>query len=561
MKRLFSFFFALLLICLAACKKEPADPTPAPVPDPVQPEKPEFGVYGKVTCNGQPVADVVVSDGFKMTKTLTNGSYSLSCDKKNSYVFIEVPSGYKVKSNGVQPEFFKKLHDIIDVEQVDFELFEEPGQEHHKILFLGDFHLANSSNTKDLRQFDTFTDEINKYVQAHKSDVIYAITLGDMTWDFYWYSNSFMLDRYLVEINSRVKDLTFYHTIGNHDHDYRTSVSGETQGWEAVDWDCAKRYRGNMGPNNYAFNIGAVHYIVLDNILCKNTTGGTTDDRFYDATLSSEAMSFLRQDLQYVSHDTPIIIASHSQYYSQTGGSAVTNLDEFEKILSPYSDVRLVTGHSHKIWNFRKGNLYEHNSGSVCAAWWWGGYYTPTLNIAQDGSLGGYRIMDIDGTEMTSFFKTVGRDDDYQFRSYDRNDIEITSERYLPSAMSSTRKTFDEYVAKYSSRYDKKSTANEVIVNIWDWDEGWSLEVTENGKNLPASKLSSYDPLFFVVYTAQRCKENKDIAYNPSKTNHLFKVSASAPDTTLEITVTDDEGRSYHETMQRPKSFTIDQYD
>lgn len=40
-----------------------------------------------------------------------------------------------------------------------------------------------------------------------------------------------------------------------------------------------------------------------------------------------------------------------------------------------------------------------------------------------------------------------------------------------------------------------------------------------------------------------------------NKAHTLFVVEASAPDTTLEIEVTDSFGKVYRETMERPKAF------
>lgn len=53
------------------------------------------------------------------------------------------------------------------------------------MFFLGDMHLAN--RTKDLSQFTAFTNDWNNYRDSHKNEKMYAITLGDMTWDLYWY--------------------------------------------------------------------------------------------------------------------------------------------------------------------------------------------------------------------------------------------------------------------------------------------------------------------------------------------------------------------------------------
>ena len=78
-------------------------------------------VYGLVLCNGRPVKDVVVSDGYDVTKTDEDGVYQLASQKKHNYVFISIPSGYTVKLSGSQPVFFQYLVNSPSVkERVDF---------------------------------------------------------------------------------------------------------------------------------------------------------------------------------------------------------------------------------------------------------------------------------------------------------------------------------------------------------------------------------------------------------------------------------------------------------
>ena len=38
---------------------------------------------------------------------------------------------------------------------------------------------------------------------------------------------------------------------------------------------------------------------------------------------------------------------------------------------------------------------------------------------------------------------------------------------------------------------------------------------------------------------------------------HMFHVVTSAPDTSIEVTVTDRFGNEYHHTMERPKPFSV----
>ena len=513
-------------------------------------------VYGQVICGDRKLPGVVVSDGVEVVATDEKGVYQMASKKKNGFVFISVPSGYELSSNGVLPQMKVPLvKSASTAERVDFTLYEAGDQTNHTMMFFGDIHLANRTN--DRKQFQTFTTEIKSYLAAHQSEKIYAMTLGDMTWDLYWYSNNYCFAQYLSDVNV-VKGLQIFHTIGNHDHNMKTSVNGNTAGWDAVDWDTGLEYRTSVAPSNFSFNIGKVHYIALDDIYCKNTTGGASGDRHYDEKVSDEALGWLKKDLSFVDKATPVVVTMHAPLYGQTGSASLANASALTACFNGYTSVTFVTGHSHKIWNVSKSNIREYNSGAVCAAWWWAGKYNPTLNIAQDGAPNGYRIMDVKGTSLTSRFKAIGRDDSYQFRSYDRNRINITPES-CGVTKSENAANFVKELTECGA-YNVSSGANEVLIDVWDRDDKWKVEVTENGKVLNVSKVSVYEPLFLIAYTGPRYAESTSTTWSPFKTGHMYSVKASSATSTLEIKVTDDEGRVYTETMKRPKEFTIAQY-
>ena len=112
-------------------------------------------VYGLVLCNGKPVKNVVISDGYEVTKTNADGMYELASAKKHNYVFMSIPSGYTVKLNGSQPLFYQYLVNSPSVkERADFTLFEDPGQDKHTMVVMGDIHLAARNN--DASQFQSF---------------------------------------------------------------------------------------------------------------------------------------------------------------------------------------------------------------------------------------------------------------------------------------------------------------------------------------------------------------------------------------------------------------------
>ena len=502
-------------------------------------------VYGLVLCGSQPVKGVAVSDGYEVVRTDSDGFYEFRSEKASGFVFIETPSGYVPEHNGVLNNFWQKTTKAAaEKERLDFYLEEDGDQTNHTILFLGDMHLA--ARTNDRSQFSKFVSEVNDFTKAHKGEKIYGITLGDMTWDLYWYSQKYGFEEYLKDANG-IKDMRLWHTIGNHDHDMNATG----------DWDTVVRYKDILGPNYYSFNIGNVHYVVLDNIECTNATASQKDGqwRTYVEQVVSDDLAWLAKDLKGVSKDTPVVVTMHASLFDQDGKYSLRNGSTLASYFDGYSNVTFVTGHTHKMWTVDRSNVHEFNSGAICAAWWWAGYYTPTLNIAQDGAPGGYRVMSVSGKEMTSRYKGTGRADDYQFRTYDRNEIKINPSEYAGKLSSE----YNAHLTKYGA-YNTASSKNQVIINVWDWNPRWKVEVKENGKDLAVSKTKLYDPLYLVAYSGKRYGADATPSFNPFSTSHMFTVTASGPSTTLEITVTDDEGRVYRETMTRPKAFSIDTY-
>lgn len=524
--------------------------------------KPDAGttVYGIVSSAGVGVENVVVSDGAEVTVTNEKGIYQLKSAKKWGYVFISVPSGYEVPSVGVLPQFHRALKNSADVvERADFKLEKVDGQDSYKIFMLGDMHLAN--RTGDLGQFAQFTSDLTDYMTRHKGEKMYALTLGDMTWDLYWYSNSYYFPQYLNTINSQIKNLQIFHTMGNHDNDFQTRS----------DYDAAVKYVDQICPTYYSFNIGKVHYVVMDDIDCSSYDG--TESRNYVKSLSAEQLDWLAKDLSHVDKTTPVVVAMHVQvFYPTTSGfkidhDPVNTLRLFD-ILDGYT-VRFVTGHTHKLFNVTPDapivdghNFREYNSGSVCASWWWSGNLTPEIHIGTDGTPGGYGIWDVTGTDFQCLYKSTGWPEEYQFRSYDLNNVHFSMADVplMPSDISaSVKNAYMQYVNAYPQNND-----NEVLINIWNWNSDWTLSVVdENRKTLPYTEVWAYDPLHIAALSVKRFN-NAGLKSTPSfitdKFTHFFKVKADDADTDLVITVKDEFGNEWTENMQRPKAFSTDAY-
>lgn len=518
-------------------------------------------VYGIVKSEEGGLKGVVVSDGVEVTTTDEKGIYQLRSAKKRNYVFISVPGNYEAPSSGVLPQFFQPLKaNASTVERIDFTLHKVDGQEAYKVFMLGDMHLA--ARTNDLSQFSAFTTDLNNYRNAYSSEKMYAIALGDMTWDLYWYSNKFGLPEYLNTINSQVKNLQIFHTIGNHDYDYQATS----------DFTAESKYMSYIAPTYYSFNIGKVHYVVMDDIDCSDYNGTTS--RNYKKLTSAEQLSWLAKDLSYIDKSTPLVVAMHAQVYYPTETADfkidhdITSTEQLFNILNGYK-VHFVTGHTHMIFNVTPEaaitgghDFYEHNTGAVCASWWWSGNLTPGVHISPDGTPGGYAIWDVSGKDLQYVYKATGWPEDYQFRSYDLNNVNfsLADVPLMPSSVpASVKNKYMQYVDAYPANNN-----NEVLINIWNWNPRWTLTVTdEAGKSLTPEKVWAYDPLHIAALSVKRFNQanlTSTPGFITEKFTHFFKVKADNADTDLTITVKDEFGHIWTENMQRPKVFSTDAY-
>lgn len=512
-------------------------------------EKEGYNVYGLISCDGVGVPGVVVSDGVEVCVTDENGLYYMASKEYNKLVFMSIPSGYEAASEGILPDFHKTLDgNPKTTERADWTLTKVNNAD-HVMYVLGDMHLAD--RTRDLVQFADFTTDLNEQITANKSKKQYALTLGDMTWDLYWYSNAYDLYSYLDTMNSKVSGIQIFHTIGNHDHDMMADG----------DFNTVTAFKSKVAPTYYSFNIGNVHYVVLDNILCTNVPKADGSGRDYNSSLTTDQINWLKKDLSYVDKSKTLVITMHAQMYNENGSAAMNYASDLEHICSGY-ETHVMSAHTHVVWNNDKtasNGIFHHNSGAICGTWWWTGYYTAGLGLCKDGSPSGYYVYEMNGNDVKWRFKPTGKDFSHMFRSYDRNQIALTGANFTPDAKSDKAAAFE----KSASHWVSRSTDNYVYINVFDYDPSWEIEVTENGKALTTELVKAKDPLHLVSYEAKRYNANANptSSFNAySVSSHLFRVRASSSSSTLEIKVTDRFGNTATETMKRPKAFSINAY-
>lgn len=518
------------------------------------PDKAGMTVKGVVYADGKGIPGVVVSDGYEVAVTDEQGIYYLPSLKKIGFVFISIPGNYEVVNTGKAPQFFKRLNNSTStIEQKDFSLMKTNNQ-NHVVIPMADWHLANRNN--DIDQFTSkVLPDVNATIDHYSANdtKVYVLTLGDMTWDAYWYDNKFGLNEYIPYMN--MLNCPVFNVIGNHDYDP----------YYANDWEAENKYREVLGPTYYSFNLGEVHYVVLDDVEYLNSGGaiGTVGDRNYNTNISPDQIAWLKKDLAAIADkSTPIVVAMHTPLYrrptldangNQVNDQALANGSTLINCLKDFSSVHVLTGHTHVNYSVEEENLMEHNTAAICATWWWTGRNGYAGNhICKDGSPGGYSIWQMKGKDLQWRYKGIGYQEEYQFRSYDLNKVHITAAEFAPNSS-------DEALAPYVGPYGQKSVNNEVLINLWGYDSQWNIEVTENGNQLNVSRINTKDPLHIISYDALRLNAGATPtgAFVTNDTAHMFKVTASAPDTTLEIKVTDRFGNVYRENMIRPKAFTL----
>jgi hypothetical protein len=518
-------------------------------------------ITGVVQAATQPIAGVVVSDGVNVVKTDAEGRYELLSDKQNGYVFISIPSGYEVPSDGAFPLFWQPLTEATGVdEQHDFNLVQRDNNR-FALFAISDLHLARQQN--DIEQLCIgFVPHIQQHAKQYADRPIYSLNMGDSSWDSNWYAHHYGLDEYRKTINIIGYPTQIFHMMGNHDNDGAVAAGPNT------DFEGSAPFRRYIGPNNYSFNLGQIHVVVLDNIYYKNepTTKakaeGIVGSRNYEARVTPEQLEWLRRDLATVADKSvPIILATHAPMFRYEGltGKVLDgmkspgNSEDVLACFEGFSDIHILTGHSHanNTTRVREG-VIEHNIGAICGALWrTGAVHNQQINV--DGSPCGYTVFEIDGTKLNWRYETIAYGD-YQFRTYDMNEVA----KYYQSS-EKVADLLEHYPLRLNYGKDE-ADQNDVFIYVWGWEPAWKISVKENGVELPAERRAVEDPLLTISYdipqSVDKGKYSKDFSKG-KRSSHIFVVKASSPTSTLQIEVTDSFGRVYRETMERPKAFGL----
>jgi hypothetical protein len=225
-------------------------------------------------------------------------------------------------------------------------------------------------------------------------------------------------------------------------------------------------------------------------------------DRDYDGYLQQNQLNWLQKDLAFVPKDQLIILCMHIPVHS-----GVKNKEELYVLLKE-RNVHIMSGHTHYHRNVIKENIYEHNHGTVCGAWWTG-------PICEDGTPCGYGIYKVKGTELSWHYQATGKEASHQFRIF-VNDYDLAQKQ--------------------------------VQVNIWNHDPAWKTEYFLDGKSGgPLEQFDGFDLQAYASMMGPDLPKQRSFA-EPKKTPHLFKTLVPVSAKEIRVVATDRFGKRYSET-------------
>jgi hypothetical protein len=443
-------------------------------------EPEDKALKGKVLSKGRPVANVVISDGYSVVATDAKGRFELKPHADAVAVFVSTPAGFAFAQGKGIARQYQMLKNVNRRKGIQFDLMplEKSDYEHHFIIWAD----PQVKNAKDVEKMMAHSvPDVQKLVAATGTGaLIHGITVGDIAWD----------DLKLFEDYDKAVEkmgIPFFQCLGNHDMDYNKG------GDETSD----NTFQEFYGPTYYSFNRGQVHYVVLDDVRYLGS------DRHYDGHIAQHQLDWLKKDLAYVSKDKLIVLCVHIPV-----SHGVKNKEALYAILED-RNVHIMSGHTHWHANTINGNIYEHNHGTVCGAWWTGG-------ICGDGTPCGYGVYQVKGSQLTWHYQSTGEVADHQFRIFIQ---------------------------------DYNAVQKQVKVNIWNYDPAWKTEYLVDGVAKGAlEQFEGFDPEAYATLSGPNLPKPRGFA-EPKMTDHLFR--AFIPNSAKEITiiVTDRFGKKYTQTQ------------
>ena len=471
-------------------------------------------IFGRVTdAAGEPVAGVVVSDGENCVATDASGYYALKSDMAQTrFVYISIPDGYKIPFRKSVIQNFRRIPRYAKAALANFTIEKRTeSTDKYTVIMIGDPQMRGLGHDGSGERYrDVVLPDIEAYKKGTSGE-FFAINLGDLVYN--WMAG---YDDYMDISASTTYPMC--HVIGNHDYDQANILEGRLG---------TPYFEQYITPTYYSFTIGKVHYVMVNSIEYSREDG----TKHYKSGLDDVQMKWLEEDLKYIPKDYTLVLCGHAQLFKKKGtsprgshGYYNVNYQRYTELLKQYKRVYTWSGHYHTNHGYsyvgnEKFTGMDHIEAITVARC--NGTLRSNQELDNDGTPNGYMVVEVNGDNFEWWYKTVGKDRNYQMRAY------------------SPVRTGDGYVK----------------VNIWNYTQGYwgDIEWWENGQKVGVfEKSKEEDPDYVKLYT-ERLSHLKGRAAKyakPGKSDYLYRVKPSAGATSGEIRVTDNFGVTYTEKVE-----------
>ncbi|WP_308917265.1 calcineurin-like phosphoesterase family protein [Jannaschia sp. LMIT008] len=462
------------------------------------------------------LADVMVSNGREVVVTGADGTYELPAyDDMN--LFVTKPAGYATPVNEDLIPQFAYVHKIDGSPDLRFGGIEATGPLPGQV----NFPLVEDDSARAGFECLAFGDTqpySNKeigYVRATAGDMLANRDMSDA--ECLIFQGDVMGDD--LSLFPRFKrivavgDTPVYFVAGNHDLDF----DAET------DQHSFDTFRREWGPEYYAFEVGNVHFVVLDNV--RYPCNGVDDHPFcapdasttYNGVISERQLVWLEAALANVPEDKLIVLNQHIPLQTFTDNTAAKHqTDNFAALAEIVGDrpALAMAGHTHTTESLLPGVSYEgweentglaeapfHQivTGAVSGSWWAGDLNDQGVPHATQrlGAPRGYYQIEFDGSDYVDSFHAFGRDGDAQlhasfntprFRDWAEKIIAYADLYGVSDVLPPV--TRNDLGDMYMLTSDDLADGTWVAVNVWNGSRDSTVSVRINGGEAMSGALT-----------------------------------------------------------------------
>lgn len=511
--------------------------------------------------SGEPgVGNVSVSNGCEVTSTDNQGRYQLPL-ADGEIVFISKPAAYRVPVDANQlPQFYYRHYpsgspsehsgSTIDWQwpvvestgpmpsSINFPLYRDKD-------FATDFRAHAFADTQAMYEpgQDMVREDLVTPLIGNPYEVEFGITVGDVVFD-----TLSLYERHKSMMS--LLAIPQYYLPGNHDINFRSptaELANET-------------FKRHFGPIYYSFNHGNVHFVALNNV-----EYGGDDIKFdgsggYRGFISERQLHWLRQDLEQVSPDTLLVIATHIPLISEAtdgqqfiSGPATSNFDQLLEILQPFENIYAMAGHdTSSSWKVEVNHTHgwqgkpfiAHTLAEVRGNGWTRGpadLRQVRDAMMQDGNPNGFYVMHFKDKQVVPEFKP------FPFGSDAGKAMRIILEPALAA---------DGQGSNPAINRGNVAANTKIVVNLFDGGVRDSVRLSlDGGEFSPMRYIIRNDPLLERLQS--RFAGSDDAFSDPVLSAHIWEADlpASLPPGIHHVTVSSED--EFGQIRQQSLSFEI----